>query len=122
MTRRVLLVGGPEPDRRRIGAEIDAGFDVALDECGGVEEALRRLPVSGWDLFVVLAEGGRAPGLDLVRLLESHALHGNVPVLFVGADQDERRAALAAGAERAVAPAVGSRELAALVTELLDAG
>jgi DNA-binding NarL/FixJ family response regulator len=106
----------------RLAAELDAGFDVAIEDCGGVEEALRRLPSSRWDLFVVLSEGGRAPGLDLVRLLESHALHGSVPVLFVGPDEDERRAALAAGAERAVAPAIPTRDLAQLVTELLDAG
>ena len=120
MTRRVLLCGGPTALRQRLAAEIDSGFDVVLEEAREVQAALERLPASEWDLFVVLADGGRAPGLDLVRFLEEHALHGQAPVLVVGGSEESRRAALAAGAERAVGENVAAGELAELVQELLD--
>lgn len=119
MNRRILLSGGPTPLRRRLAAEIDAGFDVLLEESDDLLEALARLPDPGWDLFVVLSVGGRAPGLDLVRLLEGHALHERVPVLFVGGDDEQRRAALAAGAERALPADPEAGELATAVSELL---
>ena len=85
-----------------------------------VLEAAKRLPEAGWDLFVVLADGDRAPGLDLVRFLEGHALHQRVPVLFIGGDEKQRKAALAAGAERALPADTEPGPLAAVVAELLD--
>lgn len=122
MSRRVLLSGGPPDLRRRLAAEIDSGFDVVLEEAEDVLSALDRLPASNWDLFVVLSDGGRVPGLDLVRLLEAHAVHARVPVLFVGGDDGLRRAALAAGAERALSDGPDPGALSAAVVELLGVG
>ena len=119
MSRRVLLGGGPAALRRRLAAEIDAGFDVVLEQAEDVLAAVASLPASDWDLFVVLSGGGRVPGLDLVRLLDAHVLHGKVPVLFVGGSPSERRAAIAAGAERTLTEEPEAREVAAAVAELL---
>lgn len=120
MSRKVLLCGEPDGLRKRLAAEMDAGFDVVVDEVEDVLTATRRLPAGGWDLFVVLAGGGRVPGLDLVRLLEAHALHERVPVLFVGDDEEQRKAAAAAGAELTLPGSADSRALASALTQLLD--
>jgi len=119
MSHRILLGGGPSTLRRRLAAEIDAGFDVVLEQADEALATMAQLPASDWDLFVVLSDGGRVPGLDLVRLLEAHALHGKVPLLFVGGSPSEQRAALAAGAERTLTGEPEARELADAVAELL---
>jgi DNA-binding NarL/FixJ family response regulator len=122
VSRRVLLAGSRPELLSRLAAEIGSGFDVVLEQADDVMTALDRLPASAWDLVVVLAEGGRVPGLDLVRLLEAHAIHGRVPVIFVGGDEAERRAALAAGAEAALPEAPAPAALASAVSELLGSG
>ena len=122
MSRRVLLCGGPDELRRRLAAEVDAGFDVVLDEAPSVLDAVRLLPTPAFDLVIVLAEDARVPGLDLVRLLEGHAQQRHTPVLFVGGDERDRTAALATGAEQTLPAELPPGQLSDAVAELLDLG
>ena len=98
MSRRVLAVGRPDTVRMRLGAALDSAFDVDLEHAPDALGAVALLPSRAVDLFIVLADGGTAPGLDLLRLLREHQAHGAVPIVFVGGSAAQRQTALALGA------------------------
>ena len=98
MSRRVLAVGRPDAVRMRLAVALDSAFDVDVEHASDALAAVALLPSRAIDLFIVLADGGTAPGLDLLRLLREHAAHGPVPVVFVGGSAAQRQAALALGA------------------------
>lgn len=98
MSRRVLAVGRPDTIRTRIAAALDAAFDVDVEQAPDALAAVGLLPSRSVDLFIVLADGGAAPGLDLLRLLREHQSHGAIPVIFVGGSAEQRQAALSLGA------------------------
>ena len=98
MTRRILVVGLPDTLRSRIARALDDVFDADVDEHAQALVAMRLLPNHAIDLVIALADGGDAPGEDLVDFVRGHAIHGAAPVLLVGGSESARRAAEAAGA------------------------
>ena len=93
MSRRVLAVGHPDIVRLRVAAALDSAFDVDFEHAPDALAAVALLPSRVVDLFIVLADGGAAPGLDLLRLLREHQAHGAVPIVFVGGSAVQRQSA-----------------------------
>ena len=98
MSRRVLLAGVPADLRTRLAGALDAAFDVDIEEHADALAVLGVLPNRTYDLFVVLARGETTAGLDLLRFVSQHAIHGGTPAIFVGGGPTDRQAALGLGA------------------------
>lgn len=121
MSRRVVFVGEPASLRAQLIGALDAAFDIDVEQHDDALEAIRVLPNRTVDLFVVMAAGCPTPGLDLVRLLRDHRIHGEVPILFVAGSSADRKAALSLGAVLAPADA-GDDEIRRLAREALAIG
>jgi len=81
---RAFLIGEPASRREAIARGLDAAFDIDVEQEADGLAAVRSLPGRRIDLFVILADAGSVAGLDLVRFVREHAVHGRTPVLFMG--------------------------------------
>jgi DNA-binding NarL/FixJ family response regulator len=122
MSRRVLVAGGSEEHRAGVIRVVDAAFDVDIEERADLAGVLRLLPNKGLDLVVVLSGSDDLPGLDVVRFVHEHALHRDVPLVFVSSSEDERAQARSAGALRALGSDAADVELRRAVSEALGIG
>ena len=84
MSLRALLVGEPASRREAIARGLDASFDIDIEQEADGLAAVRSLPGRRVDLFVILADAGSLAGLDLLRFVREHAVHGRTPVLYMG--------------------------------------
>jgi PleD family two-component response regulator len=84
MSLRALVIGEPATRRQALARGLDAAFDLDIEQESDGLAAVRSLPARRVDLFVILADSGNLTGLDLVRFIREHAVHGRTPVLFMG--------------------------------------
>lgn len=116
-TGNVLDVGNCDPDHAAIRALLTSNFDVQLDRVMFVEDALRQMSATTYDLVLVNRRifADDSDGLALIIAMKAEPRLANTPVMLISNYPDAQSRAVAAGA----VPGFGKAALGAAAT--LDA-
>jgi two-component system chemotaxis response regulator CheY len=100
MTKRVLDVGQCGPDHATISSFLARNFDCEIVRTHGLEDTLRELSESQFDLVLVNRKLDRdySDGIEIIRRIKSDAPTSAVPVMLITNYPEHQEAAVAAGA------------------------